>query len=411
MPPHYDALIVGGGHGGASAAIALRRFGFAGSVAIVSAEPDPPYERPPLSKDYLAGERPFERMLFRPDQFWAEQKIDLLLGRDVKAVAPEVKRVQLAGGDSLSYGSLIWSAGGRARRLTCDGHDLARVHSVRSRADVDALRAELPTTQRVVVVGGGYIGLEAAAILAKLGKQVIVVELAGRLLARVASRELSDFLVAQHRGHGVDVLLGAAVACIEGSNGAASGVRLAGGRLLLPADMVIVGIGIDLCIEPMLDAGAAGGAGGVQVDEYCRTALPDVYAIGDCAAHPNRFAEGAFVRLESVQNATDQATVAARALTGAPEPYAAMPWFWSEQYDFRVQTVGLALGHDRVVVRGNPTAPGFSLLYLKAGRVVALDCVSNVKDYVQGRMLITSGKIVPPDQLADASVPLKSMGR
>jgi len=408
MTTHYDALIVGGGHGGANAAIALRRFGFDGSVAIVSAELDPPYERPPLSKDYLAGERPFERLLFRPDAFWNGHRIELLPGREVTAVMPSGKTVGLAGGDTLSYGVLVWAAGGRARRLSCDGHDLARVHMVRSRADVDALRAELPSTERVVVIGGGYIGLEAASVLTKLGKQVVVVELADRLLARVAGRALSDFLVAQHRSRGVDVRLGASVLRIEGEAGAASGVRLGDGSFL-PADMVIVGIGIDCCVGPLVAAGAAGGAGGVRVDEYCRTSLPDIYAIGDCAAHSNAFADGAEIRLESVQNATDQAAVAAKAIAGAPEPYAAIPWFWSEQYDFRVQTVGLALGHDQVVVRGDPGAPGFSLLYLKAGRVVALDCVGNVKDYVQGRLLITSGKIVPVDRLGEPSVPLKSL--
>jgi 3-phenylpropionate/trans-cinnamate dioxygenase ferredoxin reductase subunit len=404
----YDALIVGGGHGGASAAIALRRFGFEGTVAIVSMEPDLPYERPPLSKDYLAGERPFERMLFRPEAFWKEQKIELLLGREVTAIAAEERRVALADGARLSYGALIWSAGGSARRLSCTGHDLAGVHSVRSRADVDALRAELPGTGRVVVIGGGYIGLEAAAILTKLGKQVVVVEAADRLLARVASQPLSDFLLAQHRGHGVDVRLGATVDCIEEQNGAASAVRLADGSLIA-ADMVIVGIGIDPCITPLVAAGAEAASAGVRVDECCRTSLPHIFAIGDCAEHSNAFADGAFVRLESVQNATDQAAVAARAVMGAAEPYAAIPWFWSEQYDFRLQTVGLALGHDAIIVRGDPAVPGFSLLYLKEGRAIALDCIGNVKDYVQGRMLITSRQVIDPDRLADASVPIKSM--
>lgn len=408
MQTHYDALIVGAGHGGASAAIALRRFGFEGSVAIVSAEPDPPYERPPLSKDYLAGERLFERLLFRPDAFWPEQKINLLPGQEVVAIDAAAKTVTFAGGGGLSFGALVWAAGGRARRLSCDGHDLAGVHSVRSRADVDALRAELPTAKRVVVIGGGYIGLEAASVLTKLGKEVALVEAADRLLARVAGRDLSDFLLAQHRAHGVDIRLGASVACIEGQGGAACGVRLADGSLL-PADMVIVGIGIDPCVEPLLAAGAAGGAAGVRVDELCRTSLAGIYAVGDCAEHPNLFAGGAFVRLESVQNATDQAGVAAKAIAGAPEPYAAVPWFWSEQYDFRLQTVGLALSHDQVVVRGDPDAPGFSLLYLKQGRVIALDCVGNVRDYVQGRILILSGKIVPPEQLADPTLPLKAL--
>lgn len=405
---HFDALIVGGGHGGANAAMALRRLGFAGTIAIVSAERDWPYERPPLSKDYLAGDRPFERLLFRPDAFWAEKNIELLLGRKVVAIEPEAKAIELANGQRISYSVLIWSAGGRARRLSCKGHDLARVHSVRTRADVDALRSELAATQRVVVIGGGYIGLETASVLASLGKQVVIVELADRLLARVASRELSDFFVGQHRLHGVDIRLGAGVACIEEHNAAACGVRLADGELL-PADVVIVGVGIDPCIEPLRAAGALCGAAGVRVDAYCLTSIRDVYAIGDCAEHPNVFAQGRFVRLESVQNATDQAAVAAQAVVGPPEPYTALPWFWSEQYDFRLQTVGLSSGYDRVVVRGNSEKPGFSLVYLKEGRVIALDCINNVKDYVQGRVLITSGATVAVERLADPSVPLKTL--
>src|SRR5439155_11963066 len=196
------------------------------------------------------------------------------------------------------------------------------------------------------------------------------------------------FLLAQHRAHGVDIRLGATVDCIEGQDGAASAVRLADGSLIA-ADMVIVGIGIDPCIAPLVAAGAEAGPAGVRVDQFCRTSLTEIFAIGDCAEHANAFAGGAFVRLESVQNATDQASVAAKAIMGTPEPYAAIPWFWSEQYDFRLQTVGLSIGHDAIVVRGDPAAPGFSLLYLKEGRAIALDCIGNVKDYVQGRMLIT----------------------
>jgi 3-phenylpropionate/trans-cinnamate dioxygenase ferredoxin reductase component len=198
------------------------------------------------------------------------------------------------------------------------------------------------------------------------------------------------------------------VDCLEESGGAVSGVRMADGSVL-PADIVIVGIGIDPCVAPLLEAGAVGGPGGVRVDEYCRTSLANVFAIGDCAAHANCFAGGTVLRLESVQNATDQATVAAKAIAGAPEPYGAIPWFWSEQYDFRLQTVGIALGHDDIVERGSPDAPGFSLVYLKQGRVIALDCVSNVKDYVQGRALITAGTIVSREKLADPALPLKSL--
>ena len=407
-PAHRDVLIVGSGHGGAGAALALRRIAYAGSIAIVTREHDPPYERPPLSKDYLAGERPFERMLVRPDTFWAEHAIELRLGAEAASIDPNAHRVDLADGGALTYGALVWAAGGQPRRLACSGHDLRRVHSVRSRADVDALRAELADGNEIVVVGGGYIGLEAAAVLARLGKTVTVLEAADRLLARVSSAPLSRFFEAQHRARGVDVRLNVAVECIEEKEGVASGVRLRDGAVV-PADIVIVGIGIDACVGPLIAAGAAGGPGGVVVDEYCRTSLPDIYAVGDCVEYANPFAGGARLRLESVQNASDQGSVAAKAIAGHPEAYCAIPWFWSEQYDFRLQTVGIAHGHDEIVTRGDSSAPGFSLVYLKAGKVIALDCIASVKDYVQGRQLILSGAVVPPEQLADTAIPLKAL--
>ena len=405
--PDFDVLIVGGGHGGAYAAMALRRFGFEGSVGIVSREPDPPYERPPLSKDYLAGERDYERLLIRPAGFWPEHRIDLLLCEEAVAIDAPAHRLDLAGGRSLGYGSLIWSAGGRPRRLACPGHDLVGVHMIRSRADVDALRAGLGPAQRIAIIGGGYIGLEAAAVLAVMGKSVTVLEAADRLLARVASRPLSDFLAAAHRHHGVEVALDVSVEAIEEREGAACGVRLADGRLV-PADLVIVGIGIEPVVEPLLAAGA--GEGGVlAVDLYCRTGLPDVWAIGDCVHFPQPFAAGASMRVESVQNAQDQANAVARSLTGALTAYDALPWFWSNQYDLKLQSIGLSLGHDDIVVRGDPAAAGFSLLYLKQGRVIALDCVNAVRDYVQGRALILGGAVVPAERLADPAIPLKAL--
>ncbi|MBU3078201.1 FAD-dependent oxidoreductase [Sphingomonas sp. XMGL2] len=405
--PHYDVLIVGAGHGGAQAALALRQAKFAGSIAIVGDEPEPPYERPPLSKDYLAGDKPFERILIRPAGFWGERDVALLLGRRVTAIDPEARRVTTADGATIGYGRLIWAGGGAPRRLSCAGGDLAGVHAIRTRADVDRLIAELPATRRVVVVGGGYIGLEAAAVLTKSGKQVTLVEALDRVLARVAGPALSRFYEEEHRRHGVDLRLSAAVAGIEGADGRATGVRLADGAVL-PAEMVIVGIGIVPAVAPLLAAGAAGGDG-VTVDDHCRTSLPDIFAVGDCAAHANRFADGAVIRLESVQNANDQATTAARFIAGQPQPYDAIPWFWSNQYDLRLQTVGLSGGHDAAVLRGDPATRAFSLVYLKEGRVIALDCVNATRDYVQGRALIL-GRVHPdPAALADAQVPLKSL--
>jgi 3-phenylpropionate/trans-cinnamate dioxygenase ferredoxin reductase subunit len=267
--------------------------------------------------------------------------------------------------------------------------------------------AELPATTRVAVIGGGYIGLEAAAVLVKLGKQVVVLEAEGRVLARVAGEPLARFFEAEHRARGVDIRLGVTVDCIESSDGRASGVRLADGSVL-PAEMVIVGIGIAPAVEPLVSAGAEA-SNGVHVDPFCRTSLPDIFAVGDCAAHLNRFAGGARIRLESVQNATDQATTAARAVAGQPQAYDAVPWFWSNQYDLRLQTVGLSAGHDQAVLRGDPAARSFSLVYLREGRVIALDCVNATRDYAQGRKLVEAGATIAPARLADASRPLKEM--
>ncbi len=408
MMASFDVVIAGAGHGGAQAAIALRQQGFAGSIAVLGEEPQLPYERPPLSKEFLAGEKAFERMLIRPEAFWAERDVAMLTGRRIEAVDAARKQVIDTAGNATGYGTLIWATGGAARRLSCPGADLAGCHMVRTVADVEALKAELPAGPRVAIVGGGYIGLETAAVLVKSGLSVTVLEAAPRLLARVAGPEISDFYLARHRAEGVDIRLGAGVVALEGAGGRVTGVRLEDGSLV-PAELVVVGIGIVPAVAPLLAAGAAGAAGGVLVDEYCRTTIADVLAIGDCAAHANPFSDGAVLRLESVQNAHDMAAVVARLLVGEPKPYHAVPWFWSNQYDLRLQTVGLSLGHDARVLRGRPEDGRFSLVYLRAGRVVALDCVNMVRDYVQGKALVE--KAVAPDlaALADPEVPLKSL--
>lgn len=405
---HWDVLIVGAGHAGAQLATLLRQQNFEGSVAMIGEEPEYPYERPPLSKDYLSGEKSFDRLALRPESYWGEHRVDVMRGRRVAAVDAAAHRVRLASGEEIGYGALVWAAGGAPRGLSCPGHDLDGVHCVRTRADVDRMVAGLERTERVVVIGGGYIGLEAAAVLTKLGKPVTVLEAQDRVLARVAGEQLSRFYEAEHRARGVELRLSVAVESLEGERGRVSGVRLVDGSLL-PADMVVVGIGIIPAVEPLVEAGLPPG-NGVEVDAYCRTALPDVFAIGDCAAHVNPYAGGtAPIRLESVQNANDQAKVVARFLTGHAEAYDAVPWFWSDQYDLRLQTVGLSAGYDQTVVRGDPASRAFSIVYLKDGAVIALDCVNVVRDYVQGKALVKGRAQIAPERLADSSTPLKAL--
>ncbi|MCB2066288.1 MAG: FAD-dependent oxidoreductase [Erythrobacter sp.] len=408
----HDVIIVGAGHGGAQAAIALRQNGFEGSIQMIGRDPIAPYERPPLSKEYLAGDKTFERIMIRPEAFWADKNVGLTLGTSVTKVDPERHEVHLSNGETLGYGRLIWAAGGDARRLQCPGGQLDGVHCVRDKRDVDGVMADLANgAQKWVVIGGGYIGLEAAAVLRKLGRDVVVVEALDRVLARVAGPELSEFFAAEHRSHGVDLRLSTMVERLEGET-RVTGVTTADGETI-PCDAVIVGIGIIPSVGPLIAAGAAG-SNGVDVSDICHTSLDQVYAVGDCAVHANKYADGAVIRLESVQNANDMATTVAKAICSVdgedgPQPYDALPWFWSNQYDLKLQTAGLNIGYDDVVLRGDPAERSFSVIYLKDGRVIAIDAVSRTKDYVQGRKLVEARAVVDPALLANAEVALKDM--
>ncbi len=403
----FDVLIVGGGHGGAQAAIALRQAKFAGSIGIITDENELPYERPPLSKEYFSGDKAFERIMIRPAAFWAERDVTILLGKRVESVEPNAKSVQSADGDVISYGQLIWATGGAPRRLLCDGGNLDGVHVVRNKSDVDAMLAQLDDVATVAIIGGGYIGLEAAAVLRKFGKQVVLLEAQDRVLARVAGEQLSHFYEAEHRAHGVDVRTGVNVEALTGEDTHVTGVLLSDGEIIT-AQMVIVGIGIIPATAALLSAGAACG-NGVDVDEFCRTSLTDIFAIGDCAAHVNSFAGGEIMRVESVQNANDMASAVVKTIMGELTPYHSVPWFWSNQYDLKLQTVGLSTGFDNAVVRGDTAARSFSVIYLKHGKVIALDCVNRIKDYVQGKALVLGGAVIDPVMLADTSKTLKDI--
>lgn len=404
----FDVAIVGAGHAGAQAASLLRQRGFAGTLGLFGDEPELPYERPPLSKDYLAGEKPFDRLLLRAEDFWRNHDISLLNGTRIDRVDAQARLLYTDSGECFGYGNLVWAAGGSPRRLTCPGYELAGVHYVRTRHDVDRLRAELDRTRRVVVIGGGYIGLETAAVLQQLGRSVTLLEVENRVLARVAGESLSRFYEAEHRARGVDVRLSTPVESIIGEAGRVTGVALADGTLL-PAEMVVVGIGIEPSVAPLAEAGVRIAAGGVLVDEYCRSSAANIFAIGDCAAHRN--AHSALddpIRLESVQNANDQARVVADSLTGKPQPYTALPWFWSDQYDLKLQTAGLPAGHDQAVVRGDPANRSFSVVYLQQGRVLAVDSVNLARDFVQAKALVQARAVVDAEALADVSISLRA---
>ena len=369
----------------------------------------PPYERPPLSKEYLAGDKAFERIMIRPEKFWADKDVELRLGAAVTEVDANGHKVTLSDGAKLSYGKLIWSAGGDPRRLPIPGAANTGVFYVRDKADADAMMAALDAgAKRAVVIGGGYIGLEAAAVLRKLECEVTLIETLDRVLARVAGETLSRFYEEEHTRQGVDMRLSTGVTKIVGEDGQVTGVELDSGEVIT-CEMVVVGIGIVPSIAPLIEAGAAG-SNGVDVDFCCRTTLDDVFAIGDCAAHANPYADNAVIRLESVQNANDMANTVAKAIMGDKEPYDALPWFWSNQYDLKLQTAGLNLGFDAALTRGDPDSRKFTVVYMKEGKPIAFDCVGTMKDYVQGRKLLESqpGKI-DPGLLADPDIPLKEL--
>lgn len=403
----YDVVVVGAGQAGGHAAIQLREKGFQGSIALIGAENEMPYERPPLTKEYLGGEFQFEKLLIRRPKFWDENSIHLIVGHKIVAVRAASKEVVAENGTRFGYNKLVWATGGVPRRLSCPGSQLGGIYTIRDRGDVDRIRAALPETKEVVVIGGGYIGLETAATLSKLGKRIVLLESQDRVLARVAGVPLSRFLEAEHRAAGVDIRVSGTVDSFTGENGKVGGVRLSTGEVLA-AELVIVGVGISPSVEPLIAAGAEG-ENGVKIDLSCRTSIPDIFAIGDCAEHPNPFANGRMIRLESIQNANDQATTVANSIVNGSSAYNTVPWFWSNQYDLRLQSAGISVGYDAHVIRGNLEGRSFSIIYLKDGYVVALDCVNATKDFLQGKSLIESGVRPGVAALEDSSVPLKRL--
>lgn len=392
-------VIVGAGQAGLEAAAALRAQGYQESVTLIGDEPHPPYQRPPLSKEYLLGKQGVDNLPLRAPVFYEKHSITLRMGETVASIDRAAHRIQTGKGE-IPYGKLILATGARNRLLPVPGAE--RALYLRTRDEADVIKQRMEGASRIAVIGGGFIGLEIAAAARTLGKPVTIIEALPRLMARAVSPLLSDFFRDVHRSEGAEVLLDSTVREI-----AADAVVLTDGRRY-EADLVLAGIGVVPNMELARDAGLATG-NGITVDEFLKTSDPDIYVIGDCADHPNPFAGGR-VRLESVQNAVDQAKCAARGIAGSPSPYSDVPWFWTDQFGVRFQMAGLSAGHDRAVLRGSVENRKFSVFYFKQGRLLAVDSVNRFGDHVAARKMLAAGTPLTPEQAADETVDFKKLG-
>lgn len=398
-----NILIIGAGQAGAQAVDTLRREGYAGHLCLVGEEPDLPYQRPPLSKKYLSGELGLERLPFRHRAFYDEHRVELRLGVRALRLDRSRRSVALADGSQIGYDRLLLCLGASSRRLTCPGADLAGVHYLRGIADADALRREIAPGKRVVIIGGGYIGLETAATCRSMGCEVTVLEMADRIMNRVAAPVVCAYFAAEHAAHGIRILCDTRVVALEGS-GRIERVVCADGAAH-PADLVVIGVGAAATIELAREAGLACD-NGIVVDECCRTSDPAIFAAGDCTNHPSaRF--GRRVRLESVDNAFEQGKTAALNLLDRGIAHDRVPWFWSDQFDNKLLIVGLSEGHDRLVLRGDPAARSFSVCYLQGRELLAVEAVNHSKDYMAARKLIADRTRLDLDKLPDDRIGLK----
>ena len=396
-------VAIGAGQAGAALAARLRSGGHAGPITLIGEEPILPYQRPPLSKGYLLGEMGADRLTLRSADFYAEHDIALRLGAPVSAIDPKARTVTL-GTETIRYDDLVLTTGSVPRRLPAAiGGDLAGVYTVRTIADVDAERAEFSPGRRLVIVGGGYIGLEAAAVAAKLGLDVTVLEMAPRILQRVAAPETSDYFRALHTAHGVKILESTGLERLLGEAGHVTAARLTDGREI-PADFVIAGIGI-LPATQLAEAAGLVIENGIRTDSHGRTSDPHIWAAGDCASFPW---QGGRLRLESVQNAIDQADLVADNILGAEKDYVPMPWFWSDQYDCKLQIAGLNTGYDRIVTRG-PDGAAVSFWYFKGDRLLAVDAMNDSRAYMVGKRLLETGRAVDAGAISNPATNLKSL--
>lgn len=398
-------VIVGAGQAGSELASELRAAGYAGRIVLVGEEASIPYRRPPLSKAFLSGEVGEESLHIRSREAYAKYGIELRCGMRVQAIDRASRSVVLASGERLGYSKLALATGGRPRRLDLAGAESPNVHYVRTVEDIRRLREQFLAGKRLVIIGGGYIGLEVAAVGIKKGLQVTLVEALPRLLARVTGPELSRYYEQVHRRHGVDVRLGAGVRALEGSGQVETVVLQDDNRIA--ADLVVVGIGMIPNTELAEQIGLAVD-NGVVVDLFAQTEDPDIVAAGDCTNHYNGFC-GRRLRLESVPNATEQARVAAASICGKRAPHASLPWFWSDQYNLKLQMAGLSQDHDAAVLRGSMAADNFVVFYLRDGVVIAVDSVNRPADFMVGKKLVAGRVRAEPSVLADERVPLKSL--
>ncbi len=399
-------VIVGAGHAGGTAAALLRQYGYQGKIALVGEEPIAPYQRPPLSKAWLKGEADADSLMLKPHSFYQGAGIDLVLGVKVESLSPATRTVRLSGGAELAYDTLILATGARARTLPIPGADLVGVMSLRSAADAEALKAALGPGRRLAVIGGGYIGLEAAASGRALGAEVVVIEREAHILARVAKEPLCSFLTDYHRARGVDFEVDAVVEAFEGKDGHVAGVRLGDGRLIA-CDAVLLGVGL-VRNDELAKAAGLECANGVVVDVNARTSDPAIFAIGDVTHRPMPLYDRMFW-LESVANALEQAKQAAAAIVGRPAPANEVTWNWSDQYDLKLQFAGYPFDTDDILVRGDPASAKFAVFHLKGDIIRSLEAVNAPAEFMGGRQLIAAQRPISRARLADVSVSMKEV--
>jgi len=398
-------VIVGAGQAGSELATSLRQHGCADSVVLIGDEDYVPYRRPPLSKTYLSGEVTLESLFLKPRAVYEKHAIECRFGIGVESIDCAARSLRLYDGSVLRYDKLALTTGGRPRRLSVPGAERSNVHYIRTVADIDRLKQQFGEGKRLVIIGGGYVGLEAASVGIKKGLHVTVVEALPRVLARVTAPEISAFYERVHRGHGVDLRTGVGVHALEGSGDPCTVVLADGTRLA--ADLVVIGVGLIPNTE-LAEAAGIEVSNGIVVDRYAVTSDPDIVAAGDCTNHDNVFL-GRRLRLESVPNALEQARVAAASILGRPRVYDAVPWFWSDQYDLKLQMVGLSQGYDNLIVRGDMDANSFTAFYLKDGVVISADSVNRPQDFMVAKRLVAERAAVPSERLRDDAVPLKSL--